>query len=205
MKRTIAITTTLAVAMGLITTLQPAAAAPKPKVVIEDPLGDANFINDQGSGDGSVGDVVGPADVSMVTDLIKVSFSNDSKNLYITIETETPPPATQGVGYRVRVNREGPGNTHCLHFEAFFPGAGNNLTEAQAHLRDTCGGGAATPVKIIGSIITVPRKAHEAFGKGATLTAPQAQGFIYVGTYPAGVPAPTVDTTKIGTDYKFVR
>lgn len=201
MNRAVSISIAMGVAMAA-TSLQ-ATAAPKAKVVIEDPVGDANFINDQGEGDGSFGDFVTPADVSSVTDLISVSFSNDAKNLYITIETEDPPPATQGVGYRVRVNPDG--GSYCLLFEAFFPGATNDLTEFKAHLRDTCEGGDAVPLEILGSTITVPRKLHEAFGKGQTLTEPQAQGFIHSGSYPTGVAAPTSDTTKVGTDYKFVR
>lgn len=179
-------------------------AAPKEQIVIEDPAGDANGLNDQGTGDGSNGDHVTPADASTVTDLLKVTVSNDAKNLYIVVQTENAPPATQGVGYRVRVNPDGAGGTYCLLFEAFYPGAGNDLTTNQGHLRDTCGGGEDVPIEVLGSSWIIPRSANEAFGKGATLTAPQAQAFIYLGTYPTGIPAPTTDTTKVGTDYKFV-
>lgn len=205
MKRVIVI----AAALGLIAALSPAApsagAAPKAKVVIEDPAGDANGINDQGTGDGSVGDYVGPADASSVTDIVEISVANDAKNLYITFTTETVPPATQGVGFRVRFNPDGAGGTHCLLFEAFYPGAGNVLAAAEAHLRDTCGGGETTPIEVLGNLLIIPRSAHEALGKGATLAAPQAQAFIYLGSsYPAGLAAPTTDTTKVGTDYKLV-
>lgn len=202
MKRAPSIVAILGLAVA--TTSPLAAAAPKPKVVIEDPIGDANFINDQGTSDGSFGDFVTPADVSSVTDIEEVSLANDAKNLYISFVTETGPPATQGVGYRLRVNPDGPGGSYCLNFEAFYPGAGNDLAEAKAHLRDACGGNELVEVQVLGATLTVPRKAHEAFAKGATLAAPQAQGFIFLGTYAAGVPAPTSDTTKVGTDYKLV-
>lgn len=205
MKRAISLTAALTVVLSAVGSA-PLTAAPKPKVVIEDPVGDANFINDQGNGDGSFGDVVTPADVSSVTDLTAVSFANDAKNLYVTIETEAAPPATQGVGYRVRVNPDGPGGSHCILFEAFYPGAGNDLGGAVAHMRDACAGGDPVEIQVLGSILVIPRKAHKAFKKGATLKAPQAQGFIYAGSSPpAGLAAPTTDTTKVGANYKLVR
>jgi len=195
-------------AVGLIAavTAPTTAAAPKPKTLIEDPAGDANGLNDQGMGDGSNGDHVTPADASTVTDLLSISVANDAKKLYITIETEASPPATQGVGYRVRFNPDGTGGAHCLVFEAFHPGGGNDLTVAEGHLRDTCEGGDPIPVDVIGYQLTIDRKAHKAFAKGATLAAPQAQAFVYVGSsYPAGVAIVTTDTTKVGKDYKLVK
>lgn len=172
------------------------------KTIIEDPLGDSNFINDQGTGDGSFGDH-NQAGIGNVSDLLKVSLSNDAKNLYVLFEAQGVPPATQGLGYRLRVNPDGAGGTHCLLFEAFWSGATNNMTEAKAHVRDVCAGGDPVEVKILGAMLTVPRSASEALGKGATLKAPQAQSFVYSGTYPTGVSGPYMDTTKIGTDYKL--
>ena len=198
MKRGISLAAALAVALAA-TSLQ-ATAAPKPN--IEDPLGDANFINDQGTGDGSFGDF-NQADAGNVSDLINVKLSNDSKNLYVYFQAELAPPATQGLGYRLRVNPDS-GGTHCLLFEAFFPGATNDMSEFKAHLRDVCEGGDPVEVEIAGPVLTVPRSAHKALGKGATLTAPQAQSFVWSGSYPTGVAGPYVDTTKVGTDYKFV-
>jgi hypothetical protein len=180
------------------------AAAPKEKTVIEDPAGDANGLNDQGTGDGSNGDQVTPADASTVTDLLKVSLANDKKKLYVTFLTEDAPPATQGVGYRLRLNPDEGGSSYCLHVEAFYPGAGNALDTAVGQLRDTCSG-ETTEAEVIGSMVVIPRSASEAFGKGAKLTAPQAHAFIYLGgPPPAGVPYPVTDTTKVGKDYKFV-
>ena len=179
-------------------------AAPKPKVVIEDPAGDANGLNDQGTGDGSNGDNVTPADASTVTDLLEVSLANDAKNLYVTFLTETAPPATQGVGFRLELNPDGAGGTPCLSVEAFYPGAGNALDAPVAQLRDTCSG-ETTEAEALGPQVVIPRSASKALAKGATLTAPQAQAFIYVGgPPPAGVPYPVTDTTKVGSDYKLV-
>lgn len=193
----------LGLAAGLITASLPATAAPQ-KTIIVDPLGDSNFINDQGTGDGSFGDF-NQAGIGNVSDLIEIHVSNDAKNLYITFEAQGIPPATQGLGYRLRVNPDGPGGTHCLLFEAFWPGATNDMTEAKAHVRDVCAGGDPVAVKILGNQMIIPRKVHEGLGKGATLAGPQAQTFVYSGTYPVGVIGPYMDTTKVGKDYKLVK
>ena len=199
MRRTLTIAAALGVSL-LLAAPSLNAAAPKPQ--IEDPYGDANGINDQGTGDGSVGDVTGAADAGNASDLGSVTFTNDAKNLYITFLNELTPPATQGLGMRIRVNGD-PGS-QCLLFEIFWPGATNNLTATEAHLRDTCAGGDPTPIEILGTQLIIPRSANEAFGKGKVLDTPQAQTFVYSGTsYPAGVMGPYIDTTKPGTDFKF--
>lgn len=197
MKRSISIAAAVATLALVASSLQ-ASAAPKPH--IEDPLGDANFINDQGSADGSFGDFVLPADGGTVSDITSVTFSNDAKNLYLQISTEAAPPAITGIGYRVRVNPDG--GTYCINIEAYHPGANNALTAPVGYLRD-CAGGEAVPVKVIGTQIVVPRSASKAFGKGAKLVAPQAQAFLYSGNETAGGTYPVVDTTKVGTDYTF--
>src|SRR5688500_2475580 len=130
----------------------PATAAPKPVIVIEDPAEDANGLNDQGTGDGTNGDHVTPADASTVTDILEISVSNDAKKLYIMVGTQAAAPGTQGVGYRVRFNPDGTGGAHCLVFEAFYPGGGNDLTAATGHLRDTCEGGDPIPVEVLGNM-----------------------------------------------------
>lgn len=194
----------LALAVSLVVSSSLASAAPEPKTIVEDPINDANALNDQGTGDGSSGNNETPADVSSVTDIIALKMSNDAKNLYITIETEGPAQGTQGVGARVRMNPDGPGGTYCLIFEVFQPGAGNSLEKTEAHLRDACTG-EITPVEAIGNMFTIPRDINEALGKGAVLKAPQVHTFIYAGSsYPAGVAYPIMDTTTIGEDYKMV-
>jgi len=181
-------------------------AAPKVTTVIEDPAEDANGLNDQGTGDGSNGDHVTPADASTVTDLLSIDVSNDAKNLYVTFETQTAPPATQGTGFRVRFNPDGAAGSHCIVLEAFYPGAGNDLAAPVGQLRDTCAGGDPVAVKMLGPTFVVPRKANKAFAKKAVLKAPQAQAFVYVGsTPPAGAALIHTDTTKIGKNYKLVK
>lgn len=196
-----------ALALGLIAALAASnlsATAGTPKPQIEDPLGDANFVNDQGTGDGSFGDQTA-ADAGTVSDLVSVTFSNDKKNLLVDVRTEAAPPATTGIGYRVRANPDGPGGSYCIIIEALFPGANNALTAPEAWFRDTCAGGDAEPLELLGLMITVPRDLSDALGKGKTLTAPQAQSFLWNGSsYPTGFAGPYADTTKIGEDFKFV-
>lgn len=193
---------TTSLALGLTAalwslTLQ-AGAAPT-KTIIEDPLGDANFVNDQGTGDGTFGDF-NQADAGTVSDLTGVTLSHDAKNLSIRIETEAAPPAATPIGYRVRFNPDDAG-THCVVIEAFHPGT-NGLMTPVAQFRDACAGGEPVEVKLLGTTIVVPRKVSKAFAKGATLTAPQAQAFLHSG---AGVlqSGPTADTTLVGSDYKL--
>lgn len=203
MKRSISIFMALVVGFAFATT---AGAAAEPKPSIEDVVGDGNGINDQGAGDGSFGDFNQTGGPSTVGDLTGVIFTNDAKNIYVHLQTVASPPATQGTGYRVRVNPDGAGGSYCLYFESFHPGATNNLTANEGHLRDACTGevieATVAPSVLGGTMITVPRKAHEAFGKGKKLTAPQAATFVYSGSsYPAGAMGPFLDTTKPGTDY----
>lgn len=205
MKRKISLAMALGAALVLgAASLTPTGAASKPH--IEDPEGDANFVNDQGTGDGSFGDQTA-ATVGTVSDILAVTFSNDAKNVYVAIETVAAPPATTGVGFRVRTNPDGPGGVHCLNFEIRYPGANNTLAAAEGHLRDACTGevieGEVLPS--IGVLLAIPRSAHEALGKGGALTAPQAQSYMWIGSnYPAGAAAGTIDTTKVGTDFKLV-
>ena len=202
MKRTMS----LLMAFGVVatiaaTSISASAGAPKPQIT--DPLGDANFVNDQGTGDGSFGDQ-NAADAGTVSDILGVTLSNDAKNLTIAFDMEAAPPAATAVAYRLRVNPDGAGGTHCLLFEVFYSGANNTVTTPVAHLRDACGGGEDIPIEVLGTTLVIPRSAHEALGKGKTLVAPQAQTFQYTGAYPNGVAYPVIDTTKVGTDFKFV-
>ena len=198
------------VVLGLVAVQAPlsAAGAPKPTVVLEDVAEDANFVNDQGAGDGSFGDVAGPADASSFADIVSAGFSNDAKNLYVFIETQSNAAPAAGEGFRVRANPAA-GGVYCLNFEIYFNGAQNTLTAAEGIFRDACGAGEAVSVKTEislhgGFMITVPRKGIDALGKGKTLAAPQAQTFLYSGSnYPAGVAGPYFDTTLAGKDYKL--
>jgi hypothetical protein len=201
----------LLVLIGLLAMAAPVSAAkvPKPKVVLEDPTEDANFVNDQGTGDGTFGDFnQAGGDASEFADIVSAGFSNNKKNLYVFIETQSTSQPAAGEGFRVRANPAA-GGVYCLNFEIYFNGAQNSLTAPEAIFRDACGAGEPQVVKSEismhgGYMITVPRKGVEALGKGKKLAAPQAQTFLYSGSnYPAGVSGPYLDTTKVGADYKL--
>lgn len=208
MKRSISILAALGLTAALTAAPLRATAAPKPS--LEDPAGDANFINDQGTGDGSFGDFETGADASSFADLLSVTFTNNAKDVFVHIETESTGQPAAGEGFRVRVNPDGPGGIYCLNFEIFFNGAQNDMTEWKAHLRDACAanvelveGKAELSTLLAGFMITIPRKGHDALGKGKTLAAPQAHAFLWSGSYPTGVAGPYLDTTKPGSDYKL--
>jgi hypothetical protein len=187
-------------AFGLLLSLNlTATAAPKPQIT--DPVGDSNFVNDQGSGDGSFGDHT-PADAGTVSDLTGVTFSNDAKNLKVLIATEAAPPATTGIGYRVRTNPNDAG-AYCIVIEAYFPGANNAITTPVGYAQDVCGGGERTEIQVLGTQLVVPRTLSKFFAKGGKLTAPQAQAFLYSGNETTGVTYPVADTTKVGKDFAF--
>jgi len=208
MKRTLATLLLLGlVSMGSLPAL--AGGMPKPKLVLEDPAEDANFINDQGTGDGSFGDFTqAGTDASSFADIISAGYSNDKSNLYVFINTQSTAAPAAGEGFRVRANPAA-GGVYCLNFEIYFPGAQNTVSAAEGVFRDVCAGAEATPVKaeisgVGGYVITVPRKESDALGKGKSLTGTQAQTFLYSGSsYPAGVAGPYLDTTKAGAAYKL--
>ena len=196
MKRSVLVLIVLAI--SLIATALQATAGSAPN--IEDPLNDANFLNDQGNGDGA--GTVTPADGGSVSDILAVTFSNDKKNLYIDVETEAAPPAISGIGYRVRTNPDDSG-THCLVFEAYHPGANNTLTSPVGWFWDACEGTDPVEIEVLGTRWVIDRKAHKGFGKNAILTAPQAQSYLYSGDGTNGMKGPYPDTTEVGTDFKF--
>ncbi len=199
MKRLFSIAALLAVAL-IASSLQ-ATAAPKPH--IEDVMADANFINDQGTGDGSFGDFnQAGTSPGTVSDILAVTLSNNAKNLIIDFQTQAAPPAITGIGYRVRANPEGAG--HCIIIEAYHPGANNAITQAVGWAVDTCEGGDPVEIKVVGTQWQIPRSASKAFVKGAKLTGLQAQAYLYSGdgSY-SHAKYPVADTTKVGTDYTF--
>ncbi|MGH2757423.1 MAG: hypothetical protein ACRDI3_06515, partial [Actinomycetota bacterium] len=73
-------------------------------VQIEDPAGDANFLNGQGNDLPIGGDISTPVDLT-VPDILKVWFTHDAKTISAHVQTEAPPPATEGAyNFMVGVN-----------------------------------------------------------------------------------------------------
>ena len=130
-KRTWSLALTSALVVGAIVPLMASAATRVPaKVQIEDPVGDANFANDQdvtGAPFSGEGDHVGPADGGSVSDYIKVWFSNTKKTVSVHFLTERPPPATSTIYYRIAANpgegELGENGRGCLNWRLIFGGA----------------------------------------------------------------------------------
>jgi len=208
----------LATALAIPATAQEAAPTVVPEIVnIEDPAGDANYLNDQGTAGihgQTFGDNAGPADAGSVSDILKVWFSHDADVIRAHILTEVPPPATASA-YFFRVQVGPPGDENCLRFQLATTGPTRpDGTEASGSLRDLCGdvdetyadGITATIEKTADgqgiSTITVPRSTHPAFVDNAVLGKPTAHVRNYFGTSATGgVTAPQIDDTKPGTDY----
>lgn len=212
---------TMALAMlvaGALSLPAGAQEAPAPTVVpavvnIEDPAGDANYLNDQGSG-AAEGDNVGPADAGSVSDILKVWFTHDADVIRAHILTEVPPPATASAYlYRVRV---GPaGDENCLWFQIVSTGPTYpDGAEATGSLRDLCGeadetfrDGITVTIEELAdgtgvSTVIVPRSTLPVFADGAVLGTPTAHVRNYFGTTATGgVSAPQIDDTKPGTSY----
>lgn len=144
-------------AMSLVMTALPAhAATAVPAVVqIEDPLNDANFLNDQDSAGGTPAAGQGdhtlpacppspaPCDGATVSDLLKVWYSNTKDTVSIHILTERPPPAISTIYYRVAASPgEGPvaaDTRGCLNWRFIFGGkspAVNGQTHDVSTYRD---------------------------------------------------------------------
>ncbi|MFN2595420.1 MAG: hypothetical protein ABR579_11090 [Actinomycetota bacterium] len=185
-------------------------------VQINDPLNDANYLNDQSlvSGVPEENDQSTAADAGSVSDLLKIWYTSDATTVSVHIQTEKPPPATQSYIYRVYSN-PGKGSVTsstlgCLRFFAFIPGDGGGYAGDQyAGLLDLCNVGTdyasnavEAPLQIDtlkdGSgvmTITVPRSYSPLLAPGLKLEKPFASVRNLVGTGPEGDgQATTTDT-----------
>lgn len=247
MKKLVASVTGAALAVSGLAVLPAWGATKVPeKVAISDPAGDANYLNDQGLAGTGVSfqgqtvavpdsdDNTTPADVGNASDILKVWFSNTAKDVSAHIQTELPPPATQGLIYRIQTSpgegSVGSSGTGCLWFEAYIAGqearSGSQTTyqgASFARLRDICNLGTAASTTIPGeytveeledgtgvTTITVPRAGTPLLAKGQSLTKPYIEVRNLTGgdaPSPVGtstVTAPVIDTSKIGLDFKLV-
>ena len=178
---------------------------------IVDPAGDANFLNDQGfAGTGvsvqgnpvvvpDTDDNTTPRDVGSASDFLGVWFSTTADKVNAHILTEAPPPATQGLVYRVHTN-PGEGSlarnaTGCLWFEAYIagvePNSGQKTTyqgASSGRLRDLCDGfaGGATIIDAEFAIeeledgrglttVSVDRSVSPKFATGEQIISPYAE------------------------------
>ncbi|MFN2526198.1 MAG: hypothetical protein ABR505_08035 [Actinomycetota bacterium] len=206
---------------GMLQTL-PANAQPEvPEVVqIEDPAGDANYVNDGTTfGAGGGRNHVGPMnqDLSGIGDLLKVWYTNDATTLSVHVQTEAPPPSS-GVAYYTEIisNVDGDGNA-CVLIEYVIE-APTFQRDSYATVTDECA--ASDPVEgevVVAegpdgtgiATVTLPRASNVAFAPGSVLTAPEARVTNATGPLPDQVPMfgggfviyPIIDNTEPGTDY----
>ncbi len=197
-----------------------------PEVVqIDDPLNDANFLNDQGNrgSTGFQGDHATPADGGSVSDLLKVWFTNDAETVSMHIQTEAAGPATTAIMYEVFSNSGGDFPLGCLRWAALIPGVsptspwqgppviklidrcndeGTNLfangIEGEYKIEELADGTGVLTA-------TFPRSYSPLLADGLSIVAPFAESSLAVGADAAGVATPvTVDNTINGTDYVLV-
>ena len=220
MKKLITLLASLAlVASGLH--ILPAAAAEEPPAIpasvnIEDPVDDANYLNDQGLLTEFQGDNATPRDASTLGDILKVWFTNDATTVSAHIQTQAAIPdngQNAAIFHRIQVDPDGAGET-CLWFQGGTSGL-TNAVGPVANLRDTCGdadevlGDGELKMEVgpeeTGIItITVPRSLHPALGPGGKLLTPKAETRNYWSTPARSATAPQIDNTKPGTDYLMV-
>ncbi|HYO61775.1 MAG TPA: hypothetical protein VEU29_07740, partial [Actinomycetota bacterium] len=232
MKRIIVLlASTALVAAGLAVPAAGAQGAPPPAVpstvVVDDPFGDANGLNDQGNGGvtGFQGDNDTPADAGNASDVGKVWFTDDATSVTAHIQTELPPPGSQGLRYDLfTAPGEGSATSSalgCARFVAIIAGKAQGQTTTwqgpdESKFFDACNdgtnwfdNGVAAELKIqaledgTGLLsIKAPKDASPFLATGQKLSATT------VGTRTAyGVSGTTagaagyIDNTKAGIDY----
>lgn len=197
-------------------------------VVLEDPFGDANALNDQGNGNtGFQGDNVTGTDAGNASDVGKVWFTDDATTISVHIQTELPPPGSQGLRYDV-YTAPGEGSVTsstlgCIRFVAFFAGNAQGQTTTwqgptKAKFFDACNEGSnwfnhgVEATLSFGAFedgtgyitITGPKDASPFVATGQSLSGTTVTTRVLSGeegSADGAVAAPTIDNTKAGIDY----
>jgi len=219
---------------GLLSAPATARVAPVPATPnIEDPIGDANYLNDQGqSGVPDMDDNVTGQDAGGLADIMKVWFTHTERKVFAYIQTESPPPSATGLYFEI-VASPGDGeiassSTGCLHWIVMIAGnvQGQQTTyqgPAQAKIVDYCNDGDSynqngtwAELRAIETLddgtglitIVAPRKYSPLLGRCQTIASPQALTKDLVGqddTVSLGfVTGATLDTTKVGADHRLL-
>ncbi|MDQ3954838.1 MAG: hypothetical protein M3285_04730, partial [Actinomycetota bacterium] len=176
-KRFLTVTMAAAMLLSGLSALPAQAATEVPAVAqIEDPVDDANFINDQGQpGVNVLGNPIvvpdsddnkppcppapAPCDGSTVSDMIKVWFSAEGDKISAHILSQRPGPASTSILYRVFASpgegEVGSSAVGCVRFELFLAGKEANTNQQTTYrgdsfavMRDVCniGSGLSTAV-----------------------------------------------------------
>lgn len=170
MKRSLGIMLVFGLMAGVLAALPARAATAIPDVVqVEDPTGDANFLNDQDNvtpAGHPLGDEVvpvpapAPQDAGSASDFQKIWFSHTATDVSVHILTERALPATTSIYFRVASN-PGEGSTGsdirgCLNFRAVIggvePNSGQRISTYNgpdfAEFEDVCNGDGAVEAKL---------------------------------------------------------
>lgn len=185
-----------------------ALAEPVERIQIEDPAGDANYLNDQfGPFLGSVnhGDVEA-VNVIPQADILDVRFSHDKKTVTAQIHLAAALPSPVPLQFLVKANPvdAGVGQTGCAVFSArVAAGEEEDLTASGGDCFAGLEEATATVLALENGsgfvYISVPRKHSGMFSPGLTLVDPRAS----TQQLTEGYALPTVDQTKTGDDYKL--
>lgn len=192
-------------------------------VVLEDPFGDANGLNDQGHGarTGFQGDNGTPADAGNASDIGKVWFTDDETTISAHIQTELPGPGSQAIRYDLYTAKTDDAPGGCVWFTAFIAGKAQGQTTTwqgadAAKLFDACNEGTnwfdngveaevtiATLEDGTGLItIKAPKEFSPFVATGQTLAGTTVTSRILGGVEGLSWTAPlTIDNTKPGVDY----
>ena len=179
------------------------------KALIEDPAGDANYLNSQRLVIRN-GDHATPVDASAAADILKVWFTHDDETVTAHIQTEAPPTSSDPA-YVFRVHVNPGGDFNCLWFQFTTAGTGNTKGPFGI-LWDTCDesfvffrgvrlkttpGPGGTAVHSL----SVSRDLFPTFNPGGVLGTPYAT----VRNYHADgeFTAPQIDDTAEGADYRL--
>ncbi|MDQ3877789.1 MAG: hypothetical protein M3290_05495, partial [Actinomycetota bacterium] len=211
MKARLSILVAILVVAGFGTLPSHAATTVPPTVQINDPKGDANYLNDQGLSSfiGPQGDNPGGASIG-AADLLAIWFTNTTDTISLHIQTAEPAPDAQLALLDRVVANPAPPAAGCLWFEATIPSM-TYKGDPMATVENTC----SKSGKIKGELaletlpdgtgvatLTFPISALPDFAIGSTIAAPVAQSRNLSGaTGVAGPTAPQIDNTKPGTDY----
>lgn len=222
MKKSLALTLALglAAALSIPAAAQEAEPTTIPEVVqIEDPLNDANGLNDQGNRGtvGFQGDHSTPADAGSVSDILKVWFSHDADNVRVHFLTQAPAPASTAILFQVYSNPGGDFPLGCLRWAGLIPGA-NYVGDPLIKLLDRCNDSGTSlysngvegthtiePGPDGAGILTLtfPRAYSPLLADNLSITKEFAESRLATGEASAVgfVSAPVIDNTVEGTDY----
>lgn len=222
---TIALLASVAAPVGAKQTEPPPPPTVPETVVLEDPFGDANFLNDQGqSGQvGFQGDNGTPADAGNASDIGKVWFTDDAATISAHIQTELPPPGSQGLRFDVYTGSGPDSALGCIRFVAVFEGIaqGQSTTwqgPTMAKFFDACNDGTnwfsngVEATLAFGALedgtgyitITAPKEASPLVATGQSLAGTTVTSRVLTGEQGAAngsLSAPYIDNTKQGADY----